>query len=305
MDDSTSTPKVSVIIPLRNGADTLREQLAALSQQDYTDRWELIVADNGSTDGGPDLVGKWSHPTGTARVVDASEVAGVSYARNTGARAALGEVLAFCDADDVVHPQWLGAMVRAADQYDLVGGALDVSRLNPPEVEATRPNPQGKSLPMGARHLRFATGANFGVRRQVFEHLGGWSPQFVGGCDDVDFCWRAQYSGYTMGFAPDAVISYRYRTGMRALWRQHYRYGLMEPLLYQHHREFGMRRRTWKQVAVSWRWFLRPSRPGASGGGRAVGHLWSSRAARLTWTSELALQLGRVRGSIGYRCLYL
>jgi GT2 family glycosyltransferase len=305
MGDLADTPEVSVIIPLRNGADTLAEQLAALSQQDYVDRWELIIADNGSTDAGPDLVSRWTHPTATARVVDASELAGVSYARNAGARAALGRVLVFCDADDIVHPQWLGAMVQGAGQFDLVGGALEVSRLNPPEVEVARPNPQGTALPIGARHLRYAIGANFAVRRRAFDDLGGWNPQFVGGCDDVDFCWRAQYLGYTIGFAQSAVISYRYRTGMQALWRQHYRYGLMEPLLYREHRRAGMPRRTWKQVLVAWRWFLRPSRPGSSGGGRTVGHLWSSRAARLTWTSELALQMGRIRGSLRYRCLYL
>lgn len=305
MNVSADTPEVSVIIPLRNGADTLGEQLGALSQQDYVERWELIIVDNGSTDGGADLVAHWTHPSATARVVNASEIAGVSYARNAGARAALGRVLVFCDADDVVHPQWLGAMVQATDQFDLVGGALQVTRLNLPEVEIARPNFQGTSLPLGARHLRFAIGANFAVRKRVFDDLGGWSPQFVGGCDDVDFCWRAQYSGYTIGFAPIGVISYRYRTRMRALWRQHYRYGLMEPLLYREHRQEGMPRRTWKQIIVSWRWFLRPSQPGSSGGARTVGHLWSSKAARLTWTSELALQLGRARGSIRYRCRYL
>lgn len=305
MNDSVVAPEASVIIPLRNGVETLGAQLDALRQQHFAGPWELLVVDNGSTDGGPDLVNDWAHPTATARVVDASDVAGVSYARNVGARAAQGRVLAYCDADDIVHPQWLAAMVGAIEQFDLVGGPLEVSRLNPPEVETARPNFQSQSLPLGARHLVFAVGANFAVRKDVVDDLGGWSDQFVGGCDDVDFCWRAQYRGYSIGFAPEGVVSYRYRTTTRAIWRQQYRYGLMEPLLYREHRLSGMPPRGWKRVLVAWRWFLVPSKAGSSGGGRTVDHLWKSHAARLTWTSELALQLGRVRGSIRYRSLYL
>lgn len=295
----------TVIIPLRNGATTLADQLAALATQDYPGVWELIVSDNGSTDDGPELVHGWIHSSASARVIDSSAVPGVSFARNAAAREARGRILLFCDSDDVVDPNWLSAMMRACESFDLVGGRLEVSSLNRPEMVQARPNPQSTVLPMGGGHLRYAVGANFAMRQEVFQQVNGWDMKFVAGCDDVDFCWRAQYLAYTIGFAPEATIHYRYRSRGRDLWKQYYRFGKMEPLLYREHRSQGMRRRTGRRIVRAWLWFLKPSGQGSTGGARTTAPLRSSRAARLTWISELAYLLGRVCGSIRYHVMYL
>src|SRR2546426_8436308 len=116
---------ISVVIPVLNGVDTLPAQLEALSGQTYSGRWEMIIADNGSTDGTPDLVRTWTDRIPGLRIVDASDRKGQAHARNVGAAAALGDFIAFCDADDVATPGWLDGMVRAAPWTDLVGGAID------------------------------------------------------------------------------------------------------------------------------------------------------------------------------------
>lgn len=290
----SSTTEVSVIIPLRNGAGTLGEQLKALAAQDYSGSWELIIADNGSTDDGPLLLEAWSHPSGTARVVDASRTPGVSFARNNGANAACGDLLIFCDSDDIVRPGWLAAMVSAARDFDMVGGALEVVTLNSFDARTARPDTQLSALSVGLGFLPYGIGANFSVTKQAFLEIGGWNEQYRAGGDDIDFCWRGQYAGFRLGFSPDAVISYRYRDGLRPLTRQYYRYGMMEPLLYREHRSKGMPPRSWKQVLWSYWWFV-----------LHIGDLWRSRASRHAWIRTLAYRAGRVRGSLRFRSVYL
>src|SRR5215213_3208362 len=115
---------ISVIIPVRNGAGTIEAQLAALSRQSWDGAWELIVADNGSTDDTVRRVQDAAHSLPAVRIVDASARRGPSFARNAGARAAEGATLLFIDADDIVEPGWLGSMAEAAAQHPLVAGAL-------------------------------------------------------------------------------------------------------------------------------------------------------------------------------------
>ena len=129
---------VTVIVPVRNGARTLPEQFEALAAQRYDGAWELIVADNGSTDTTLAVCASWTDRLPRLRVVDASERAGSSHARNVGASAANGELLAFCDADDVVDESWLQAIVESARDHDLVGGVQDEARLNDDTIRETR-----------------------------------------------------------------------------------------------------------------------------------------------------------------------
>jgi glycosyltransferase involved in cell wall biosynthesis len=150
---------VSVVIPARNARRTLGAQLEALRAQDYAGPWELVVADNGSTDGTADLASAWAH-TLPLRVVDASLRRGASFARNRGWRSALGDLMAFCDADDVVSSGWLSRLTEAAEEADLVGGPYEFRRLNAIQGQ---PWWDGASLPVGLNFLPFMVGGNLAV----------------------------------------------------------------------------------------------------------------------------------------------
>ena len=93
---------VSVVIPARNAARTLDAQLQALAAQRFPAEWEVLVSDNGSTDATRAVAVEWAGRIPLLRVIDASARPGASAARNLGAAAAHGELLLFCDADDVV-----------------------------------------------------------------------------------------------------------------------------------------------------------------------------------------------------------
>lgn len=218
-------PVASVIIPARNAAGGIGAQLEALSVQTFDRPWELLVVDNRSTDTTVEVVGRWQDRLPFLRLVDASAGAGVAYARNRGAAAARGELFLYCDADDEVEPDWVAAMVAAGAQHDVFGGRLSVARLNAPDVVRWRDPLQDERLPVGHRFLPYAVGANIGCRRAVHEAIGGWDEHFLTSGEDVDFCWRAQLAGFSLGFARDAVAQYRYRAGLSAFLHQRHGYG--------------------------------------------------------------------------------
>jgi len=286
---------VSVVIPVLNAGDTLGEQLEALSKQDFQGEWEVVISDNGSTDGSRKVAEGWAAALPVLRIVDSSDREGVSHARNAGAGAARGELILVCDADDVVEPGWITAMARAAATADVLGGALDDASLNDPVLLAWRGHRPNGSLPTTVNDfLPYAIGANFGIRASVFRELGGWDETYRRGGDDVEFSWRAQLRGHRLAYVPDAVIRYRYRAGLPALARQFFHYGVAEPRLYRDFRRFGATRDTLEGIARRWRWLLRrlplALRPPAVKG---------------RWVGALAFHCGLVRGSLKYRTFYL
>ena len=159
------------MIPARNAASLLRGQLAALAAQTYTGEWEVIVADNGSTDDTRQVVRDASLGGAAVRLVDASGRVASNRARNIGAAAARGEFVLFVDADDEVAPTWLDAMARAASRCDAVGGCLERVRLN--TARDVRPGRELSShLQVWPGFLPYANGANCGLRRSLFGELG-------------------------------------------------------------------------------------------------------------------------------------
>jgi glycosyltransferase involved in cell wall biosynthesis len=248
-------PMISVIIPVLNAERTVGDQLAALASQDYEGEWELIIADNGSTDRSMDLVRRWSHEIPRVRVVDASDQVGINHARNSGSLAATGDFLIFCDADDIADTGWLRAMANAAGDADIVGGRLEDNRLNRYPTTSWELNLAEDGLPVALGFLPYAVGGNLGIRAAVLREIGGWNEKYAGGGDEVDLCWRAQLKNFALRYEPDAVMHYRYREGLWAMARQRYRYGIGSVRLYRDFHTHGIpkeralvRFRAWKRL---------------------------------------------------------
>jgi GT2 family glycosyltransferase len=218
-------PGISVLVPVRNGMPHLLAQLDALSRQTYRGRWEIILSDNGSTDD----TARAARAAGSRvplRVVDSREAVGKAGALATAARSARGQFLLFCDADDIVADDWVERMKVALDRWPAVGGYLDEESLNPPAVLAWRPRSTPGELPCPFGLLPAPIGANCGVRREAYEAVGGFDLSFRGAAaEETDLFWRLQLAGYQLGYAPDAVVAYRHRPGLRPLLRQWRGYG--------------------------------------------------------------------------------
>jgi len=240
-----------VVIPVRDGADTIGEQLAALSRQTYAGSWEVVVADNGSTDPTREVCTEWADRLPDLRIVDASDRPGPSHARNVGACAAHGDLLAFCDADDVVDDAWLAALVATALDADLAGGLLRADALNAPHVRSSRGTRRQTGLGRKMGFMAFAPSGNLAVWRSVFETVGGLDVTYRQG-EDVEFSWRAQLGGYRLGTASDAVVQYRYRESTKGTARQAYRSGVASVRLYRTFRSAGLERPSPRTVVRRW-----------------------------------------------------
>ncbi|WJY98157.1 glycosyltransferase family 2 protein [Corynebacterium fournieri] len=194
-------PDVTVVVPHYNAADALARVVEAVRAQDYAGAVEIVVADDGS-DTPPELDG--------VRVVrQADEGFRAAAARNLGAEAARGEILAFLDADTVPEPGYLSAVVP-----HIVGDARAV-------VVGARRTGAGDAEPQwladawaatdnlrNADHAswRYVISAVLTCSREFFDTVGGFDATFVGyGGEDWEFGFRAWNAGATLVHEPAAV----------------------------------------------------------------------------------------------------
>jgi glycosyltransferase involved in cell wall biosynthesis len=193
-----AVPRVSVVIPARDAAATIGATLAALTAQDRAPD-EVIVVDDVSTDTTVALA--QAAPIVTTVVRGTGD--GPGAARNAGAAAATGDVLAFLDADCEPQPGWVRAGLDALERADLVQG-----RTTPPPGE--RVGPFDRTLWVVAPWGLFET-ANLFVRRELFERLGGFEPWLSPArskelAEDVWFGWRAVRAGARTAFSDEALV---------------------------------------------------------------------------------------------------
>ena len=197
----SSTPTISVVMPSRAmPLQRSKVSFAALADQEHPEPWELLVVDNGSSDSTNRILERWTAQVPQLRVVECKQH-GIDRPRNAGVRVARATLIACCDSDDEADRGWLHAIATTLDQFDVVGGPLSVQRLNNDVTRHSRPNPAPSGLPVALEHWRYAVGTNMGFRRTVFDAIGGFDPTFRIGADDIDFCWRAQQAGHSLGFA--------------------------------------------------------------------------------------------------------
>ena len=282
---------VSVVIPVRNGADVLPLQLEALARQTYRGEWEVVVADHGSSDATVDVAQGWSDRL-PLRVVEVPRRPGSlgGFPRSVGAAEARGDLIVTCDADDEATPEWLEEMVKAAREHDVVRGSLDRRTLNdnggrtlPTETEAATPVLDSSFLP-------FASSSNCAVRTSVLREIGAWHDSFH--AQDKEFSWRAQLAGFDLAVAPDAVMRKRDRATPWGSARQVYHYGISDAQLFRAFRHRGMPRSSVLRAAGEW-------------GQLVVGiPLVMSPRWRTSWLRLLAYRSGRLVGCIRHRAFY-
>jgi glycosyltransferase involved in cell wall biosynthesis len=244
---------ISVIVPVRNGMPWLEEQLRAIVEQDCDEPWEIIVANNNSTDGSGRVAQEWADRSTVMRVVDASKARGPGATRNAGAAEAQGDLLAFCDADDIVRQGWLRAHVATLAEADISAGVMDYWSLN----QRAAPSPLSYAPPPATGLFGFlpaAASGNVAIRRSAFEDVGGFAEDLMTG-EDMDMSWRAQLRGYRFAVCSGAVIARRDQQGFKAVLRRYTAYGRSGPALFRRFRSEGLRRQPVLAVKT-WVWLL-------------------------------------------------
>lgn len=221
-------PRVSVIVCSYNGGKTLDRCLESLRTLDYPD-YEVILVDDGSTDDTPEIAER--HPW-IRKIRQTNH--GLSVARNVGAAAATGSVIAYTDSDCMADPDWLYYLVGTllSGNYAGVGGP----NISPPAeswvqacVAAAPGGPSHVLLSdIEAEHI---PGCNMAFHKWAFDSVGGFDSEYRKAGDDVDFCWRLQQNAQVIAFSPSAIVWHYRRFTLTAFRKQQEGYGEAESLL--------------------------------------------------------------------------
>jgi glycosyltransferase involved in cell wall biosynthesis len=205
-------PRVSIITALHNKGHYIGQTVHSVLNQTMLD-WELIVVENGSTDDGPDIVRQISDPR--IRLV-VSPRRGPGAARNFGLDHACGEWVLFLDADDLIEPEHLAALLRAGEgQRDVavIAGAWKEFSDNTPEIMLThRPATFGfKHKDLLARALSLAPWILHAaiIKRSNLSAGNRW-PEQLDGCPDEDTAfWFSLLLDSPVMWTDSAHASYR------------------------------------------------------------------------------------------------
>jgi cellulose synthase/poly-beta-1,6-N-acetylglucosamine synthase-like glycosyltransferase len=285
-------PTASVIIACRGDVvEMLREQLEALAGQDFTEPWELLIADNGITDDVVSLLADYADRLPQARMISVDQRPGRSYAINQSVLVAGSDLLITLDSDDVVTPGYLREMVAALGRHDFVGARLDSVTLNPRWLRDRRRALQASQLEYLLEGRKAVIGAGMALTRRAFDRVSGFDEEMLT-LEDLDVSFRLQLAGIRPHFASAAVVRYRYRQNAWGLFRQERSYGRGAALLYRKHRGVLPRRRL-RQSVRGWLDVL-----------VAVPQL-GTRTGRARLATTLGAAVGRLEGSLRHHVFHL
>lgn len=277
---------ITVVVPVLNGAATLAAQLRALDEQRSAPPFCVLVVDNRSIDETAVIAATFPAATYSIRVVQA-DVRGINVARNAGILAAPDGAVLLCDADDEVHPGWVAAMVAELVEGKWVAGRLDYLRLNSARTRRIWGAADHSEFRDSDPYSDATYGCNCGFWRSMWVELGGFDPRISGtGGDENEFFQRAWAAGFRPAHAPEGVVSYRLRVGVRSMLRQRFRQGrnlvrLRElpggRLMPGELTRASVRRGLVRRLVV------------------APKYWWGS-SSRYLWAASIASHLGRLRG---------
>jgi GT2 family glycosyltransferase len=220
-------PITSVVIPSRDRPRQLARCLEALAASDCArHHFEVIVVDDGGLAPLEPAVRGWAERL-ALRVIRQPN-AGPAAARNTGAAAAAGRLLAFTDDDCLPDPGWLPALSRQADATPerLLGGRTINALPGNPYASASQAivDVVYRHYNSDPEHPRFFASNNMAVPADLFARIGGFSPSFRTS-EDRELCDRWLATGRDMAYVPDAIVRHAHDLSAAAFWRQHFSYG--------------------------------------------------------------------------------
>lgn len=225
-----NNPLVSIVIVNWNGGEIFKDCLHSLSQINYP-KWELIVVDNGSTDGSEKLPTTFKKIPSSKLIINSSN-RGFALANNQGYQKASGKYVLLLNNDTKVMSDFLAKMVKKMEEDKSIGvlqpkiclmdhpqyldnagsfftkiGFLDhwgFMQKDGPEFDEER-------------KIFSAKGACMLIRKNVIDHVGLFDENFFSYFEESDFCWRVWLSGYKVIFYPQAKIYHKVGFTIRRL----------------------------------------------------------------------------------------
>jgi len=231
-------PKCSVIVCSYNGASTTEACLRSMAKLRYPGEFEVIFVDDGSTDNTQDIL---KHFPWVLNIKQKNM--GLSYARNVGMHAASGEIIVYTDSDCEADEDWLYyiALTLSRSRHVGVGGPNLIPDEGSWVADCVGLSPGGPThVMLDDRTAEHVPGCNMAFYRQSALAVNGFDSQFRSAGDDVDFIWRLQHQGGSIGFAPSAQVWHYRRNTVKSYLKQQRGYGAAEAMLkYKHPDHFN------------------------------------------------------------------
>lgn len=233
-------PALSVVVPVYNDPAGVRETLRSLTEQRCsTDRYEVLVVDNNSTDSTTDVIAEFEDRYPNVVVgLSETDVQSSYAARNTGIEHARADVIAFVDADMTVDPTWVDAVcgVFERSSVDYLGYEVE---LYAPDGERTFWAQYDLATGLPVEHYlrtkQFAPTCALAVRATVFDAVGLFDESLVSG-GDKEFGRRVDDAGFEMGFEASITVRHPARTTFREHVKKARRIGRGQMQLWERHR---------------------------------------------------------------------
>lgn len=229
MENYKKYPSVTVIVPVRNGEQTIQPLLESLQKLDYKrNKVEVIVVDGNSTDKTREIVQEFP----VKLIIEKRK--GLNLARNVGIKNSNGEIVAFTDADCIVPPNWITKIVDnfKDPKISCVGGsakALDsdfVSQYADNSIVRLMPFfTKREELERVKPFFRHPAGCNMAYRKKVAEEVGYFDENIQYGFDEVEFADRICRAGYKMVLDPKVSVWHKHRSTLGEFLKQNFQYG--------------------------------------------------------------------------------
>ncbi|MEO5912117.1 MAG: glycosyltransferase [Pelobium sp.] len=219
----------SIIIPLFNRPQEIKELLATLVKQTYT-AFEVLVIEDGSKNDAKEIVSSYQDDLDIHYHFKKNE--GQGFARNYGFERAKGDYFIIFDSDCLIPENYLENVKNYLYDHDLdaFGGPDDAHESFTPLQKAisyamtsvfTTGGIRGKAKNAGGQfHPR---SFNMGLSRKVWEKVGGYKITRLG--EDIEFAIRIHEAGFKIGLIPDAKVYHKRRTSFKAFWKQLHFFG--------------------------------------------------------------------------------
>lgn len=209
---------VTVVLPTMNRKNSLQESLRSLYKMDYPkDRLELIVIDNGSTDGTPSLVKEQFPQT---KLITLPSNIGFAPALNVGVRQASGKYIFVTNDDVIFDKNCLSELVRLAQSdttIGIVGGKMFFyNQPNQMALPGFRVNiwlgyhPYDFKGRDQVREMDVATGGCMLMRKSMLKFIGLFDEGFFFCGEDYDLCFRARIAGFKIIYCPTAIVWHKF-----------------------------------------------------------------------------------------------
>ncbi|MFH0948013.1 MAG: glycosyltransferase [Elusimicrobiota bacterium] len=223
---------ISIVIPVFNSEKTIGKTIEACLAQSYpSDKIEIILVDDNSTDRTSEIAKKYPvkylHQTH----------GGPAKARNTGWRAAKGEIIFFTDSDCVPEKDWVKKMTAFFDAYDIaaIGGSYDI--MNPESIVALCIHYEIQYRhSMIPEFVKYLGSFNIAVKKSVLQEVGGFDESFKIACgEDADLAYRISDKSYRLRFCPENRVGHFFPTHLIGFLKQQFMRGFWIMKLLQKH----------------------------------------------------------------------